>query len=308
MPAPELSIIIPVYNVADYIEQCLDSLINQTYTKWECILVDDGSQDWSGYICNNYGKKDKRFKVIHQENNGVSAARNNGIKHAKGKYIAFIDPDDFITSNYFDALMRKMIDVGADVAVSSFYETLENGTEGKYHIINEWQKRLKGVREDIMPNNAAVVDALLDNMFSCVCWGKVYSKKLWGNALFPVGIDLGEDMMTVPRVIASARSAVYVSEAIYYWRQRKKSLLHGTVTKERYEKDLKASEIMCQQLCEIIPDRKKAVYELKLLYDFGCYSNFRESTKNQPTKESALYSITKSILQLGDSENDKESH
>lgn len=308
MPAPELSIIIPVYNVADYIEQCLDSVINQTYTKWECILVDDGSQDWSGHICDNYAKFDSRFLVIHQDNKGVSAARNIGIKQSRGKYITFIDPDDFITTNYFDALMRKMLDVNADVAVSSFSATLENGEEGRYAFLNKWEKGIRILQGNTMSDNAAVTDALLNNVFSCVSWGKVYSKKLWGNALFPVGIDLGEDMMTVPRIIASAHSAVYVSEATYYWRQRKKSLLHGTVTQERYEKDLKASGIMCQQLSEVIPGRKSDIYALKLQYDLCCYFNFRSSNKNTPIKESILYSLTKSLLQLGGSENDKEIH
>jgi len=299
MPAPELSIIIPVYNVGDYIEHCLDSILAQTYRKWECILVDDGSTDWSGYICNNYAKRDKRFSVVHQQNKGVSVARNVGISRSKAKYITFIDPDDFITSNYFQDLMKKMLDVGADVAVCSFFETFENGEEGVYKFTNELQKRAKALREPIMSDNAAVVDALLDNFFSCVCWGKVYSKELWGEARFPVGIDLGEDMMTVPRIIASARSAVYVPEAVYYWRQRTKSLLHGTVTQERYDKDLRASEIMCQQLCEIMPDKKNDIYRLKLVYDSCCYANFRQSIK-EPTQESGLYSITKSLLQLGD--------
>lgn len=302
MPSPELSIIIPVYNVADYIEQCLDSVSKQTYKKWECILVNDGSTDWSGHICDNYAKFDSRFSVIHQDNKGVSAARNAGIKQSKGKYIAFIDPDDFITINYFDVLIRKMLDVNADVAVSSFSATLENGEEGRYAFLNKWEKGIRILQGATMPDNAAVIDALLNNMFSCVSWGKVYSKKLWGDALFPVGIDLGEDMMTVPRVIASAQSAVYVSEAIYYWRQRKKSLLHGTVTQERYENDLKASKIMCQQLREIVPNREYDLFFLKLQYDLCCYSNFRNSNKNEPIKESVLYSLTKSLLQLGGSE------
>lgn len=94
---PELSIIVPVYNVEPYLEECLNSVLHQTFLDWECILIDDGSRDWSGYICDNYGKKDKRFKVIHQKNAGVSVARNRGIEFASAPLISFVDPDDYIS-------------------------------------------------------------------------------------------------------------------------------------------------------------------------------------------------------------------
>lgn len=128
-----------------------------------------------------------------------------------------------------------------------------------------------------MEDNDAVQEALCQNVFSCVCWGKVFTAKLWGSARFPCGIDLGEDMITVPRVIISANCAVIVQNAIHYWRQRKKSLLHGSVTTERLMKDLSASEEMLKQLCEYAPHHEQAFRDLKYQYDIGCYANYRQS-------------------------------
>ena len=96
---PKISIIVPVYKVEQYLRRCLDSIVNQTFTDWECILVDDGSPDNSGRICDEYAEKDERFRVFHQENQGVSAARNRGLDNMNGKYCMFVDSDDTITEN-----------------------------------------------------------------------------------------------------------------------------------------------------------------------------------------------------------------
>ena len=133
---PELSIIVPVYNVDPWITQCLDSIQRQIFTAWECILVDDGSTDLSGHICDNFVRRDNRFRVIHQKNAGVSVARNTGIDAASAPLLAFIDPDDFISEKYFELLIQEMRRINADVAVSSFFEVESNGNEGGYQLIN----------------------------------------------------------------------------------------------------------------------------------------------------------------------------
>lgn len=138
-----LSVIIPVYNGEEYLRQCLDSICCQTFADWECILIDDGSMDNSGKICDEYGEKDCRFRVIHQENGGVSAARNIGIGHATGDYITFIDSDDWVSESYLLGLLAEtnenqmaLADVRCfDVTYKSYfndylgkrYESLEPG-------------------------------------------------------------------------------------------------------------------------------------------------------------------------------------
>lgn len=98
---PKISIIVPVYKVEKYLHRCLDSIVAQNFTDWECILVDDGSPDGSGKICDEYAEKDGRFKVFHQENQRVSAARNKGLDNAKGEWIGFVDSDDWVSKDYF---------------------------------------------------------------------------------------------------------------------------------------------------------------------------------------------------------------
>lgn len=117
---PEISIVLPVYNVDPYLNACLDSIAAQTFQDWETILVDDGSTDFSGIICNSYSRKDHRFRVIHQENAGVSAARNAGIDAATAPLLAFVDPDDFISKNYFELLLQEMWRTEADVTIRFF--------------------------------------------------------------------------------------------------------------------------------------------------------------------------------------------
>mgnify|MGYP002519106108 FL=1 len=285
---PELSIILPVYNVQNWIGYCLDSIAEQSFTDWEAILVDDGSRDLSGVICDSYSRRDPRFRVIHQQNAGVSAARNTGIDAANGALISFIDPDDFISADYFHLLVDSLSNAGADVAQAFIREVLESGEEGMLRFINEWEKCQKGTAFEML-DNAAVVDALCSNLFSCVSWGRVFTRDLWGNARFPVGVDLGEDMMTVPPVIAKAKSAVYVPDAVYSWRERKKSLLHGTVTEERFEKDLVASNEMVQQLAELHPMRREEFEHLRFTYDVGCLANFLTSGNGRKKKASKLF-------------------
>lgn len=224
---PALSIVIPIYNVGPYLNACLDSIAAQTFRDFECILVDDGSTDFCGIICDSWAKKDSRFRAIHQKNAGVSVARNVGIEAAVAPLLAFVDPDDCISENYFARLVDDLFEAGAEVAVSSFCYIHENGTEGMFKIINTLEINGKCSYPHIMRTNREVIDALCDNMFSCVSWGKVFDRTLWGDARFPVGIDLGEDMMTVPEVIAKAKAAVCSPHAIYFYRQRLRSLLHG---------------------------------------------------------------------------------
>lgn len=119
---PDISIVVPVYNVEPYLKRCLDSIQNQTFKNWECILIDDGSKDNSGKICDEYMNKDKRFKVIHQDNKGVSSARNAGLDSAKGKYIGFVDSDDWIEPNMYEYLYNSAIAMKSDCVICGFVD------------------------------------------------------------------------------------------------------------------------------------------------------------------------------------------
>lgn len=118
---PKISIIVPVYNVEKYLQRCLDSIIAQTFTDWECICIDDGSPDNSGKILDEYAAKDNRFVIIHKENGGVSSARNAGLDIARGRYIGFVDSDDWIECNMYECLYNDILETGADVVICGFF-------------------------------------------------------------------------------------------------------------------------------------------------------------------------------------------
>ena len=128
---PEISIIVPIYKVEAYIHKCVNSILNQTFKNFELILVEDGSPDKCGEICDEYAKKDSRVVVIHKENGGVSSARNIGLKKAVGKYISFIDPDDYLELNYYDELLKISKDNELDIAVCQI-RTINYSTGEQY--------------------------------------------------------------------------------------------------------------------------------------------------------------------------------
>ena len=115
-----ISIVVPIYNVENYLRYCLDSIVSQTYQNFECLLINDGSPDNSADICREYVSKDARFKYFEKENGGVSSARNLGIEHSEGEYITFIDPDDWVESDYLEVLYRALLEEQADIAISTY--------------------------------------------------------------------------------------------------------------------------------------------------------------------------------------------
>ena len=128
MSSPLISVVVPIYNVEHYLERCLDSIISQTYTNLEIILVDDGSTDRSGAIADAYAAKDSRVKVIHQKNGGLSIARNTGIEACRGEYLLFIDSDDYIAPNMCECLLSHLTEADADIAIGGFYRVDSHGT------------------------------------------------------------------------------------------------------------------------------------------------------------------------------------
>ena len=200
MNQPLIAIIVPVYKVEQYLRRCLDSILAQTYKNFEVILVDDGSPDQCGEICDEYARKDARFTVIHQENKGLSGARNSGIEKClsekKAQYIFFVDSDDYIAKNALELLVKETRDCNFDIIMGGYSEVWQDNTV-QYSSLN-WQKKadVQEICMDILCNN-------LPNF----AWGKLYKTILWEKIRFPDGVNM-EDMYTIPKVFYKARSAV----------------------------------------------------------------------------------------------------
>ena len=213
----EVSIIVPVYQVEKYIRQCVDSILVQTFTDFELILVDDGSTDKSGEICDEYAKADGRVKVIHQTNGGLSSARNSGMDHAKGKYFMFIDSDDFIAPNMVECLYKSINEQCADIAVCNFMFYYEDEEEKSFHT-NIGFEILSGA--DIFFNrknerNYGVWTIACNKLyksetFSTVRFrpGKYHEDEFWANDIYQMNIKI-----------------VAISDCLYYYRQRDNSIM-----------------------------------------------------------------------------------
>lgn len=185
---PLISIIIPAYNVEEYISKCIDSILNQTYKNLEIILVDDGSIDKSGKICDFYKEKDNRIKVIHKENGGLSDARNTGIRESTGKYISFIDSDDYVDNTYIEELYNLILNDNVDMAITS-HKIIGSKIKAKYK------------RSKFTETKEKILDKMLyDEDVDVSAWGKLYNKKLFDNVEFPKG-RLYEDTATFYKLV-----------------------------------------------------------------------------------------------------------
>lgn len=214
-----ISVIIPVYNVEKYLETCLSSVVKQTYTGLEIILVDDGATDRSGKICDEYAGEDDRIRVIHQENQGLAAARNTGIECASGNYLFFVDADDFLSADGIETVYELLQKTGADMSVGGYLSSdKEQDMEGilhagRYHVyatedalarLNDWRNE----------ETTCLITA----------WGTLYKKSLFDGVRYPAG-KWHEDEFVAHRLLARAQKICVLEDPIYFYRQHGDSFM-----------------------------------------------------------------------------------
>jgi exopolysaccharide biosynthesis predicted pyruvyltransferase EpsI/GT2 family glycosyltransferase len=240
-----ISVIVPVYNVEKYISKCIDSIINQSYKNLEIILVDDGSKDNSGVICDNYALKDKRIKVIHKKNGGLSSARNCGIDAANGDYFGFVDSDDWIDKDMYYSLLDSLIKNESDIAICGYYEYCNNKV--RFHSCC--------VGETIYDNKEAMAKLIQDNTFGNFAVNKLYKKQLFKEIRYPVGMNM-EDLGTTYKLFSEAkRISVIESPMYYYFVKREGSILTNISLKTRFD-CFELHKLRYNDLVKIYPDQK----------------------------------------------------
>lgn len=228
-----ISVIVPIYNVEKYLPKCIDSIINQTYQNLEIILVDDGSPDNCGKICDDYAKKDKRIKVIHKENGGVSDARNVGLKLAKGEYIAFVDPDDVLSYEMYKKLLQGAIKNDADIIQCNYCFLFETG-----HIENLKRKQESKTIEGALEAKRAIIKGNISNSVAT----KLFKKSLLENIWFNTELKIAEDRLFVYECCCKALKIVLIEDVLYYYYQRENSVIHE-LDIEHFENDLLVTKI-----------------------------------------------------------------
>lgn len=215
----KISIIIPAYNVENYIEKCIDSVLKQTYNNIEIIIVDDGSTDSTSMICDNYMSRYDNIIVIHQPNAGLSAARNTGIKNASGDYIGFVDGDDYIDEDMYEILMNNINYFNADVSMIQLcYEI-----DGK-RVFKESTNKV-----EVLETNEALIELLKDKKVHNFACNKLFKAELWEKHKFKKG-RVYEDFEVMYKVFLDCKKIVNIDSIKYIYVQRKDSIMHKQVS------------------------------------------------------------------------------
>lgn len=231
---PLVSIIIPVYNTAPYLERCIDSVVNQTYKNLEIICVDDGSTDGSELIVDEYAKSDSRIKVVHKQNGGESSARNVGIRMMTGQYVGFIDCDDWIEPEMYEKLVNAIIEKDVDMVASSWYKDCDEATTKIENQLSV-SKEVFG-REELL-NYIYKRDYYRGFTYM---WNKLYRRSLFYDEegqliLFDEDLALGGDVLYLGRLALNTKKAYYLDAAFYHYYQRAASGCHTKDLKKRMD-------------------------------------------------------------------------
>ncbi len=242
---PLISVIVPVYRVEAYLDRCLISIAGQTYSRLEIILVDDGSPDRSGAICDAWAEKDARIRVIHQKNAGGGQARNVGLDTASGELIAFVDSDDYLSPDCYQYLY-SLLEQGADIAECGFVETRDDQTV------------FAGDGRDIRFYSPveAMRCHIRDTAFRQLIWNKLYRRQTIGEIRFPPGTKIDDEFFTY-RVLGNAKRLVRSEKQVYAYRQQPDSVMHDGFSLRRLE-GIQAQEQRLEYLKEHMPE---LVYE-----------------------------------------------
>lgn len=218
-----VSVVIPIYKVAEYLPYCLESIDRQTFDDLEVILVDDGSPDCCGKLCDEYAERKENVIVIHQPNQGLSAARNNGARASNGKYITFLDSDDVVSDDYIETLYNLIESTGAEISVGLLVPFW--GEKGAVTKLD------KNYQIEVYDTEHALEEMLYGQKYGVQGPDKLYKRELVIDDPFPVG-KLHEDQAAMYKIIGKCTKLVYTNKQIYFYRQRNSSIVHTHVTKD----------------------------------------------------------------------------
>lgn len=215
-----ISVIVPIYKVQPYLKKCVDSIVNQTYKNLEIILVDDGSPDNCGVICDEYAKKDQRIRVIHKENGGLSDARNAGLDIMQGDYVAFVDSDDWLPLDAIEILHKEAVDTMADIIVGECIRIDENG---------EIILKNSNMKDGSFTTLEWMQHVLING---CAAWAQLHKKDVYESCRFPVG-EINEDEAVVLKVLEKCEKIAVTTKCVYYYRCRKNSITTNVFSKKK---------------------------------------------------------------------------
>lgn len=221
---PLISVLVPVYNVKPYLRHCIDSVLAQTFLDFEVVLVDDGSTDGSGKICDNYASEDGRVRVIHQKNEGLAAARNTALGSARGTLVTYVDGDDWILPHYLERLLEALHGTGADMSVCSMY----------FASRDDEVPDAVGGRTVCYDGTRALREMLYQKRLDTSACGRLFFRKLTEGIFFPAG-KWYEDFATMYKILLNCGTIACLDQPLYVYRQHGDSIMHSGFTEKRFE-------------------------------------------------------------------------
>ncbi len=240
-----ISVIIPVFNKAQYLQKCLDSVLAQTYEKIEVVLIDDASSDESGRICDEYAQRDGRIFVIHlEENRGASHARNIGIDRTEGELICFVDADDYVDKELLGCLYENLMETQADVSICG----VDYINFGPYA-----DTRAEGSRNRVLNGEEAISCMIKRHFFDCGTWGKLYTRRSIRHCRFHEKIYCGEDLLFLYQLFRTVQKVSCMPDKLYHYVCRKDSITKGGFQKKQYSESL-VYEYLCRKLGKKEPE------------------------------------------------------
>lgn len=256
----KLSIIVPVYKVEQYLTKCIDSILAQTFADFELILVDDGSPDKCGMICDKYANEDKRIKVIHQKNAGVSTARNRALDNACGEYIGFVDSDDWISPDMYEMLMRDIVEYRSDIAICGIIKEFCNGEQIQFSNEN---------RFFTINSQEAIKNILENKIFSGYLVNRIYKKNLFECLRLNPDINMCEDLLLSYYLFKKAKKITYNPANGYYYFQREDS-----ITRRGFSKELLSmaavGQIIYQDIKIFYPNIEEYAFVMSMNFNIAC--------------------------------------
>ena len=253
-----ISVIVPIYNSEKFLKPCLDSVINQTYKNLDIILIDDGSTDDSGNICEEYAKNDGRIRVFHKQNGGISVARNEGIQNARGAYITFVDSDDRIFPDMIDYLYRLIDQYQCKMSLCTHTVIWEDGKKSKC---------MGGNGEERCSSEKCLKRMLYHDVIDTSVWGKLYSVELMDNIVFPAG-KLFEDIGTVYKLFIKSQEIACGYQSKYEYRIRKHSITTQSFSLGKLDLP-EMTDLMAEEVLNVFPGLKEATLRRRVYARFS---------------------------------------
>ena len=268
----KISIIIPVYNVQRYLPECLDSLLEQTYTEWEALLIDDGSTDESGKICEKYALRDSRFHVIHKKNGGAASAKNIGLDHVAGAYVGFIDSDDYVERTWLERVTKIITDKSSDIVEFNFDKVFRSGSKEENSFLNN--------EEEFTAKE--YLAQYLSNWTSSLFCNKIVSASLIKKIRFRKERRCIDDEFFTYKVVSGAHKIVRINDILYHYRQRASSAVQNKKNQQQIAED--ALEVLIERyrwICDKFPELRRIYlsHDVNIMFYFAGFKHTEQTIK-----------------------------